>query len=112
MHDTTALKPASVVDPKLYVGKNTSPCHTVLYKHFPTIHSLLSDQNIRQTLELTEATTALPLSILDESRRPPFSSADTYGRPKIVRAAGLNKVGLRPRTICEGIRSRAKISTS
>ena len=40
MHDTTALKPAAVAEPKPYVGKNANPRYAALYKRFPTIDYL------------------------------------------------------------------------
>ena len=40
MHDTTALKPATVTEPKPYVGKNANPRYAALYRHFPTIDYL------------------------------------------------------------------------
>jgi (S)-mandelate dehydrogenase len=40
MHDTTALKPATVTEPKLYVGKGANPRYVALYRHFPTIDYL------------------------------------------------------------------------
>jgi (S)-mandelate dehydrogenase len=40
MHDTTALKPATVTEPEPYVGKNANPRYAALYRHFPTIDYL------------------------------------------------------------------------
>jgi (S)-mandelate dehydrogenase len=45
MHDTTALKPATMTEPKPqetkpHVGKNANPRYAALYRHFPTIDYL------------------------------------------------------------------------
>jgi L-lactate dehydrogenase (cytochrome) len=40
MHDTTALKPATVAEPHQYVGKNANPRYAELYERFPTIDYL------------------------------------------------------------------------